>query len=150
MALVVEAYSIGDLCDVDATFTNEACSLFQTEVADKLSCRDACDFFHLAMELGSTDTNIIGKFLYVEVRIRKIVIDAFHDALHKGIVVGFDFYIFYGFFLTLTAGEFSSQSSDVVYQIIYEDVKFLHIKRFCQESVGSLFESFQTVTYFTL
>ena len=49
VGLVVETYRVGYLCDVDFLLADESGSLFQSQIADELTGRDARHLLHLTM-----------------------------------------------------------------------------------------------------
>lgn len=67
MGLVVETYRVGYLRDINLPLFDESCRLFQSEVTYKFSGRNTSNLLQLTVELCTADTDLLGKFLYIEV-----------------------------------------------------------------------------------
>lgn len=87
VCLIAETYGISHLGHVDSSFTYEPCGLFQSQVTYKLSRGDAGNLFHLAMQVGTADSDFLDKLLHVEIRIAQILVQAFHDTFHELVIV---------------------------------------------------------------
>ena len=55
------------------------------------------------MQLRTADTYLFGKFLHIEIRIGKILIDTFHNPIHQIVVIALHLYLFHFLFLFLCA-----------------------------------------------
>ena len=82
------------------------------------------------MQLGTADTHVGGEALDVEVGVRQVGVDGFHDALHQSVVVAFHLDVLYLVLLSLCTGEFASQAAHIVDEVVDEDVQFLHVEGF--------------------
>lgn len=93
VVLVIEAYTVGDLRDVDGTQVEKVDSLLHAHVADELTGGYTRHLLHLAMELGTAQTNIVCQCLYIIFGIGEVLMDAVDDALHQYLVVAFHLFL---------------------------------------------------------
>ena len=82
-----ESYRISHLRHIDFLLFQEPCSLFQSDVTDKLTGGDSRQFLHLTMQLYTADTHLLGQTLHIEIAVGDILIDGFHDTFHQHLVV---------------------------------------------------------------
>ena len=147
MGLVIESHSVGHLCDIDLLLTDETGSLLQSEVTDEVAGRDTCDLLHLAVQLGTTDTHLLGELLHVEIGILDVLVDTFHDTIHQHIVVAFHLYLLHFLLLCLGTRELTAQTAHIINKVVDEDVQFFHVERLGNESISTTLQSFKTVAH---
>ena len=76
VGLIVESNRVCHLGDIYLLIAYQACCLFQSDIADKLTGRETSHLLHLAVQLGPADTYALGERLYAEVGIRQVFVDA--------------------------------------------------------------------------
>ena len=58
MCQITKANGICDLCHIDFLLLQKSHCLLQTDVSDELTDGQTCHFFHLSVELRTTDTHL--------------------------------------------------------------------------------------------
>ena len=93
------------------------------------------------MQLGTADAYIFCQFLNVEVRVGEVLVHIFHHSFHESVVIALYLYLLNLSLLSLRTAVFATDASDIIYQIVDENMKLFHIERFSQKGIGTFAQS---------
>ena len=145
MGLVGVAHLVSHLRHIDFALAQQTGCLFHTEVAKETPCGDARDFLHLAMQLGTTETDISGKYIDIIFRVGHVGIDRAHDTIHEGIVIAFHLDILHALLLLNSTAELASQTAHIVDEVVNLDVQLVHVERLGDVGIGSALQSLELI-----
>ena len=125
--------------------TQQARSLIEADVANKVGGRNACNLLYLSMELASADAHLSTQLVHLELAIAYVLVDSLHDAVHQLVVVRLYLDVHNLALLCLHTAELTAQAAHIVHHIVYLKMEFLDIERLRDVGIGTISDAAKTV-----
>ena len=130
--------------------TQQARSLIEADVANKVCSRNACNLLYLSMELASADAHLSTQLVHLELAIANVLVDSLHDAVHQLVVVRLYLDRLYLdvhnlALLCLHTAELTAQATHIVHHIVYLKMEFLDVERLRDVGIGTISDAAKTV-----
>ena len=97
------------------------------------------------MQLGAADANLLGQHVDIEVAIRQILVNGFHNTFHQQLVVALDLRRLHLVCLHLCTAVLALQALARLKQVLDIHAQFLHVEGLGQEGIGAALETFETI-----
>ena len=120
-------------------------SLAQTGILDKVAWGLAGQFLHLAVQMHTTQSDLVGNKLHTQFGIRQVLVHHLHDAVHQSFVGRLQLDVIHLVGLFGTAVELTLHAVAVGEHRHHHLLEHVDVEGFRQIPVGTHIQSFQTV-----